>query len=250
MIDIPDGSLDISAFEAKQVARRKTKVDQDVRPGGHRLGDLAYARILQTLFERKIPAGAFLSQSDLVRMLRVPVAPLRDALKLLEAEGIVVIQPRSGIQFVKPGFELTRSTYQYRSILERSAAAVYAETADESELAELERRHLAAIDRVEREGLSDEIKLELEALETLLHHSIIGSLSNPLIESAYKRLHNYVRLIRLDRKVTPPLALHSLREHLHVIEACKARDPEAASSAMQAHLSAALQRGLGLYYGY
>ena len=84
----------------------------------------------------------------------------------------------------------------------------------------------------------------------MLHHSIIGSLSNPLIESSYKRLHNYVRLIRLDRKVTVPLALHSLREHMQVILACKARDPDAAAAAMQAHLTSALQRGLGLYDNY
>ena len=115
------------------MALRKRRTDRGTKTAGHRLGDLAYTQILETLFERKIPAGAFLSQSDLVKMLRVPIAPLRDALKLLEAEGIVVIHPRSGIQFVKPGLELTRSTYQYRSILERAAAATYAQIADEAE---------------------------------------------------------------------------------------------------------------------
>ena len=179
-----------------------------------------------------------------------PWRPLRDALKLLEAEGIVIIHPRSGIQFVKPGLELTRSTYQYRNILERAAAAVYAQTADDAELEELERRHLSAIEEIERDGLTEHSRVELEKLETLLHHSIIRSLSNPLIESAYKRLHNYVRLIRLDRKVTAPLALHSLREHVEVVRACKAREPEAAAAAMQAHLTSALQRGLGLYASY
>jgi DNA-binding GntR family transcriptional regulator len=229
---------------------RKGQGEGTSKTAARRLGDIAYQRILETLFERKIAAGAFLSQSELVKMLRIPVAPLRDALKLLEAEGIVIIQPRSGIQFVKPGLELTRSTYQYRSILERGATAVYAQTADEAELVELERRHVAAINAVEHEGLTTEVKAELEALEILLHHAIVASLSNPLIDSAYKRLHNYVRLIRLDRKVTPPLVLHSLREHMQVIAACKARDPEAAAAAMQAHLTTALQRGLGLYLSY
>ena len=102
---------------------------------------------------------------------------------------------------------------------------------------------------MERGGLSDHARAELEELEILLHHTIIRSLSNPLIESAYKRLHNYVRLIRLDRKVTAPLALHSLREHMEVVLACKAHNPEAAAAAMQAHLTSALQRSLGLYLG-
>ena len=50
--------------------------------GSGRLSDLAYTRILETLFDRKIPAGAFVSQNDLVKLLGIPVAPLRDALSV------------------------------------------------------------------------------------------------------------------------------------------------------------------------
>src|SRR5689334_17841970 len=65
-----------------------------------RLSDVAYERILESLFERKVPVGAFISQSELSQIVSVPVAPLRDALRMLEAEGILTIHPRSGIQFV------------------------------------------------------------------------------------------------------------------------------------------------------
>jgi DNA-binding GntR family transcriptional regulator len=215
--------------------------------GGSRLSDIAYTRILETLFERKIPAGAFLSQNDLVEILGIPIAPVRDALKILETEGIVTIHPRSGIQFIKPGLELTRSTYQFRGIVERAAVAVYAETADEAELAEIERRHIAVTREVEKDGLTDWARAELEELELVLHNSIIRSLNNPLIETSYKRMHNYLRIVRLDRKLTPPLALRSLREHMQIILACKARDAEAAKAALSAHFSAALQRHMGMY---
>jgi DNA-binding GntR family transcriptional regulator len=77
----------------------------EAQPGG-RLSDLAYTRILENLFDRRLPTGAFVSQNDLVKLLGIPVAPLRDALRVLEAEGILAIHPRSGIQFVKPGLEL------------------------------------------------------------------------------------------------------------------------------------------------
>ena len=83
----------------------------------------------RSLFERRLPAGAFVSQSELVELTGVPVAPLRDALRVLEAEGMLTIHPRPGIQFVKPGLELTRSTYQFRGIIERPRSRVYAETA-------------------------------------------------------------------------------------------------------------------------
>ena len=68
-----------------------------------------------------------------------------------------------------------------------------------------------------------------------------------LSDVAYARIHNYLRLIRLDRKVTPPLALRSLREHLEIIKACQARDPHKAKAALQTHFNAALRRHMGLY---
>ena len=212
-----------------------------------RLSDLAYQRILEGLFDRRLPAGAFVSQNDLVKLLGIPVAPLRDALRVLEAEGVLTIHPRSGIQFVKPGLELTKSTYQYRTIIERAAVRVYAETADETELETIAARHRAAISALEAHGLTPELNAELEALELLLHNAVIHSLDNPLIETAYRRMHNYLRLVRLDRRLTPPLALRSLREHMEIIDACLARDADRAEAALLAHFTAALQRHMGLY---
>jgi len=167
--------------------------------------------------------------------------------KVLEAEGILTIHPRSGIQFVKPGLELTRSTYQFRGIVERAAVAVFAETADDDELREIERRHVELARLIAAEGLTAPARIEIEALEQLLHNAIIASLNNPLIETSYKRMHNYLRLVRLDRKLTAPLALRSVREHMEIILACKARDPEKASAAPSAHFTAALQRHMGMY---
>lgn len=212
-----------------------------------RQSDVAYARVLEALFERRLPAGAFVSQNELVEMTGVPLAPLRDALRVLETDGIVTIHPRAGIEFVKPGLELTRATYQFRGIIEWSAVAVYAETADEAEMLEVERRHLRAVEALEAEGLTPAVRIELEALEEVLHNAIIGSLRNPLIETSYRRIHNYLRILRLDRKVTVPLALRSLREHLAIIEACRHRNVAEAQAALQTHFANAMQRSMGLY---
>lgn len=213
---------------------------------GTRLSDLAYNRVLEILFERRLPAGAFVSQSELVALTDVPVAPLRDALRVLESEGILTIHPRTGIQFTKPGLELTRATFQFRSIVEAAAVVLFAENAPDAEIAELERRHRQAIARVERDGLSPAMLDELEGLENALHGSIVAILNNPLIETSYRRVRNYVWLIRLDRRLTPPVVLRSLKEHLAIIEACRRRNVEEATAALKNHFSAALQRSLGL----
>ncbi len=110
----------------------------------------------EILYDRKLPAGAFVSQAQLVELTGVPVGPLRDALKALEAEGVLTIHPHTGIQFIKPGLELTRSTYQFRGIIEAAAVAVYAETASESEIREIKARHRKAVATLERDGLTPE----------------------------------------------------------------------------------------------
>lgn len=223
--------------------RRKTIEDA----GDGSLSDVAYARILESLFDRRLPAGAFVSQAELVALTGVPVAPLRDALRVLQVEGVVSIHPRSGIKFVEPGFELTRSTYQFRGIIEAAAIAVYAETAADADIEALLRDHQSVVDALEREGLSPGHLEEIEALEQRLHGSIVASLNNPLIESSYRRIHNYLRLLRLERRITTPIALRSLREHIAIIEACRRRSAPEAVAALQAHFSAALQRYLGLF---
>ena len=55
------------------------------------MSDLAYTRILEILFERRLPAGAYVSQKELVEMTGVQVAPLRDALRVLDDRRSVAV---------------------------------------------------------------------------------------------------------------------------------------------------------------
>jgi len=210
-----------------------------------RLSEVAYERILEGLFDRRVQVGAFLSQNELSTLVGVPIAPLRDALRMLEAEGVLTIHPRSGIQFVRPGLELTHATYQFRSIIERAAVRVFAETADEGVLADLMARHLALIARFEAGAVMPEDLAEVDVLEKLLHNSVIGIMQNPLIDISYRRMMNYLRLLRLDRKFTSPILLRTLREHVEILSACTRRDADAAEAALLAHLQAAIQRNIG-----
>lgn len=225
----------------------ESELSVEAEPGGGRLSDLAYTRVLEALFDSRLPAGAFVSQNDLVRLVGIPVAPLRDALRVLEAEGILTIHPRSGIQFTKPGAELTKSTYQLRTIIERAAVRVFCETATDDEIANLRQRHLDMAQELEKTGIDAAALRGLDELERLLHGSIMGALQNPLAENAHARMSTYLRLVRLDRRLTVPLAQRTMREHLAVVTALAARDPEAAETALIAHLTAALQRHLGMF---
>ena len=103
------------------------------------LSDKAYQAILKGLFDRTIPVGTDLSQAELIRLLGITAQPLRDALRTLENEGLVTIHARSGIRFVRADLELSRSTYQFRSLIERagaSTAPTFSLGMTQSELAE------------------------------------------------------------------------------------------------------------------
>ncbi len=210
-----------------------------------RLSELAYERILEGLFARRVQVGAFLSQGELSELVGVPIAPLRDALRMLEAEGVLTIHPRSGIQFVRPGLELTHATYQFRSIIERAAVRVFAEMADDCLLTCLTDCHANLIAKIEANGLAPDDLAEVDRLEQLMHSSVIGIMQNPLIDISYRRMMNYLRLLRLDRKFTSPIILRTLREHSEILAACTRRDADAAEAALQAHLMAAIQRNIG-----
>lgn len=230
----------------KQKSAAKIEDAQEHSRDTRRLSEHAYIAILEGLFNRTIPAGAFLSQNDLVKLLGIPVQPLRDALKVLETEGVVVIQARSGIKFLKPDMELARSTYQFRAIIERAAVRHLAETGDSRDVETLLEAHLTLLEKVKQGGLDESAVIDLEDLDRRLHQTIIASLSNPLVENTAQRLKNYVTLIGLNRLKTAPLAMRTLNEHIEILQACKERDADRAEAALSTHFNSALYRMLGM----
>lgn len=211
-----------------------------------RLAEKAYRAILQGLFDRTIPVGAEVSQNDLMELLGLTVQPLRDALRTLETEGLVTIHARSCIRFIKADLELSRSTYHFRSLIERAGARALAETGDAADIARMIADHRDLVQTLQHSDLGEAEQARLGELEERLHGALIAALRNPLIETTARRLKNYVTLVRLDRLVTKPLALRTLREHLDILEACANREAHAAESALAIHFQQALQRILGM----
>jgi DNA-binding GntR family transcriptional regulator len=210
------------------------------------LSDLAYQRILEALFDSRLPMGARITQGDLVQVTQMPVGPLRDALRILEADGIVTIHPRSGIEVIRRSTELTRSTYQFRTIIERAAARSLARSGAETELRQLDQVHLDAIAGFEALDPNTNVADPLGQIEDIFHPALVRALDNALVDTAYRRLQLMARIIKVNDKVYPRSALVSMEEHREVIAACLVRDPDAAEAAIARHLSNALARNLGM----
>jgi DNA-binding GntR family transcriptional regulator len=212
------------------------------------LGQVAYRRFKEALFDRRIDPGAFLSQAELVKILDVPLAPLREALQRLQAEGLLTIKARAGIEISKPDFALVRNTYQLRLILERAAVRRFAETAPMALIDDLERRHRATIDGVRGREITPDDARRIEALDGDFHRTVIASLGNPLVARAYAQTYDYIQFIRIDRHygLSAPLVLRTMTEHLDIIAAYRARDADKAEEALETHFARAMQRAMGL----
>src|SRR5689334_1119284 len=210
------------------------------------LADKAYQVILQGLFDRTIPAGSEYSQAELMRLLGLTAQPLRDALRTLENEGLVTMQARSGVRFIRADLELSRSTYQFRSLIERAGARALAEKGDAAQIQDLMNEHIALLEQLESGELGPKEKDTLDALENRLHGALTFYLRNPLIETTARRLKNYLTLVRIDWLTTKPLAIRTVREHIEILKACALRDADAAEAALAAHFQQALQRLLGI----
>ena len=216
-------------------------------PEARSLSEVAYDRFMEALFSRKLAPGAFLSQHELVELLGVPVGPLRDALRVLQTEGLVTIRARSGIEVVRPDLAMARNTYQIRGILEEAAVRAYAETAPIAAITAMEQRHEALIGSFEgREPTEDDIR-GMETLDRDFHFEIIAALRNPMVDETYRRIHAILNLILLERRFSGPVMARTLREHLKILGACKARNADAAQKALNEHFSEALKRAMALF---
>lgn len=213
-----------------------------------KLSQIAYQKFKDLLLTGQIQSGSVHSQADLVRLVGVPISPLREALQVLEAEGLLTIEPRSGIRIVKPDLELIKNAYQLRRLIEREAVVRFASTCPSAELEAWEARHLELRDAVEAGLDQPELADRVEAVDRAFHDAVVGSLRNPLIDETYARMMERLVLIRLDRatSLTPLLVRLSMAEHLKVIAAMKQQDPERAAAAMDEHLTITMHRAMGI----
>ncbi len=214
-----------------------------------KLSESAYLKFKELLFAGDVRPGQFVSQRELVKLTGIPLGPMREALQRLEVEGLVQIVAQRGIQVIEASLRLIRDTYQLRILIEKEAAAKYAETVTDAEIGELEEAHRRVVAEAGKNGLSDALLNDAQDVDWRLHDSIVEALGNAIILKIHRINNDRIKLIRLAygklTLLTPGTFNHAMVEHLAVIEAIKRRDPVAAAAAMENHLSTAMRRALG-----
>ena len=206
----------------------------------------AYDRFQQQLLAARIRPGQFVSQRELAALTGLPLGAIREVIPRLEAEGLLVTIPQRGLQIASVDVKLVRNAFQLRLILEREAAAQFAATATDAQLTALEAAHRDIVAQAAR-GVTPALLDRAQAVDWGLHDTMIDALGNEIVSAIYRVNSLRIRLIRLDRvTLTAESLAPAMDEHLVLLAALRTRDPQRAVAAIDAHLTHARSRALGL----
>lgn len=210
------------------------------------LREQAYTKFKECLFAEKLEAGQFVSQRELCEIVGVPLGPMRDALKRLEAESLVRLVAQRGIQIADVNLDLIKHTCELRLFLEKEAVRIFASRAP---LQRIDRHHVTfrkIVEKAKRGLITPALLKRAYAADIAFHSDIIEHLANPMIADMHRATMDKIRLIRLKNKMTASRIIPVMTEHLLVTTAMKQRDGEAAAAAMETHLSMVQTRAIGI----
>jgi DNA-binding GntR family transcriptional regulator len=199
----------------------------------------AYSRIREDIMSLKIPPNTRISVDSLVRELGVSQTPIREALSMLEANGLVTKQRFIGYctapTLNRRQFE---ELFEIRLLIEPYGARRAAERMSDKELIDLCGLALemnpdqAARSRASYDHFADQ--------DAHFHELIARGSGNTLVAESLSRLHIHLHIFRLrfHREVTN----EAFAEHALVTRALQQRNPEDAEAAMRAHLEKSYER--------
>lgn len=200
-----------------------------------RLSDDAYDSVLEYIMAGGLPAGGVIQERVLADELGLSRTPLRDALLLLEGEGLLVREGKRLLRVVSMDITRYMENLAIRRLLEGEAARLAAGRIDAAQLDQMEdilNRMLADFEAGEHPR-----REEVRRIDESLHSAIARAAGNTQLAEivASLRLKTHI----FDIKNMPERFRDTCREHLEIIAALRdGSNPAAASSAIERHIGA------------
>ena len=200
---------------------------------GNSMHDGVAAKLRDMVFERELEAGAFIDELALAAKFQISRTPLREALKVLAAEGLVESVPRRGSRVIAMTDADAQQLFPVMALLEGRCAHEAALRASDDALLHLQRLH----DQLERTAAAH----DLDGYYRVNHefHSAVQSLAaNRWLDRVSADLRRFMRLWRGRQLKLPGRIEASIQEHRELLAAIVQRDPARAERAMHDHLMA------------
>ena len=202
---------------------------------GTSMHDAVATRLRSMVFDGELGPGVFIDEKALAEAWAVSRTPLREALKVLAAEGLVELVPHRGCRVIALSDGDADALFPVMALLEGRCAFEAASKASDEDLHQLKRLH----DELERHAAARDIDGYYRANHTF--HSFVQQLAdNRWLDRVTGDLRRFMRMMRGRQLALPGRISASINEHRVLIDAFLQRDAARAERAMHDHLMAQL----------
>jgi DNA-binding GntR family transcriptional regulator len=200
------------------------------------LATLAEGEVTRMIRAGTLVPGQQVKEADMARLLGVGRTAVREALRALEAAGMVRIEKNRGAFVRSIGEAEAREIHFLRGEIEAIAGALLAPRISEAQIAEL--RALAA------HADGEPTRLRADMPDLAFHRRVVEFAGNGRLADIHRRLADELRLVSRVAPSEDDLPACAAAEHRSIVDALAARDAAAAASASRSHVAAAVRRRL------
>ncbi len=191
-------------------------------------------RLRQRIFNRELAPGNWIDELRLAKEYGISRTPLREALKVLAAEGLVTMKVRRGAYVTEVNEKDLTDVYHLLGLLEADAAGVVAAQATPAQLKELQSLH----NDLEKAVKNRERFFEINEA---FHMHLLAVANNRWRDQMVADLRKVMKLNRHNSLLKSGRMQDSLTEHRAIMQALAARDAHAAAQRMREHFSNGLE---------
>ena len=190
------------------------------------------ATLREQIFEGQWAPGSLLDEPALCERLEISRTPLREALKVLTAEGLLRHEPRRGCFVNEVSEKDLDEIFPVIALLEGRCAFEAARNASDADVAALDSLHERLQSHAQARRIND-----YYATNLVIHEAIITLANNRWLAQTIADLRKILKLARLQQLHAPGRLEQSLGEHMAIHAALRAHDCEGADAAMRMHLT-------------
>jgi DNA-binding GntR family transcriptional regulator len=191
-------------------------------------------RLRQQIFARQLEPGSWIDEMKLSAAFGISRTPLREALKVLAAEGLVTMKVRRGAYVTEMSRDDVAQVYHLLALLESDAAAQVAACATDAQRAAMSRMH----ERLEKQVCQRDAFF---ATNEQFHMALLDIAGNRWATQVVTDLRKVMKLNRHHSLFKQGRLADSLAEHSALMAAIESADGERARSLMQAHFHNGLE---------
>jgi len=196
------------------------------------LRDVIFETLRKAIVSGDIKPGERLMEVSLANQMGVSRTPVREAIRRLEAEGLVTMTPRKGTHVAELSVKDIMDVLEVRTVLDKLATNLAAKRMQPSQLKALENVHKQYIACVEKNNIKGAIKKDVE-----FHDLIYAASGNPRLVAVAGSLREHVYRFRvIYMSGGDPIAENVLNEHEEILAALKEAQSDIASNLAEKHI--------------